>query len=189
MRAHLGVLVGSLVVALVPALPAAAQSLEGGCTVQATSSLDTTTVVDATRSDPFEIDPEGSVSWTATSPGPIKNHTWSIGVRIGTVTVTVAKGGDPNEGGSQSSTGSRTVSDLVESAKASGTPGAGLLRGLRGIYHVTGSIAGQGGACSGDGWVRIAGSPFSSPLGAAGAGVAVIGLLILALSGVAKRPG
>ncbi len=42
--------------------------LNGGCSVNSTSSLDSTVVTDTSRSDPFEIDPEGSLTWMASSP-------------------------------------------------------------------------------------------------------------------------
>jgi hypothetical protein len=41
---------------------ASAQSLDGGCSVNATSDLDETTMTDATREHPFDVDPEGSIS-------------------------------------------------------------------------------------------------------------------------------
>jgi|FLYL01.1.fsa_nt_gi hypothetical protein len=166
--------------------PAVAQSLDGGCTVTATSDVDSTTVVDATRADPFRVNPEERISWVATSPGAIQNHTWSIQVEVGGVGVTVARGGDPNEAGVTTSEGSRSIPELVEQAQQAGVPGAGLLDGLRGIYRVSGSISGEGGSCSGDGYVLIEGSPLESPVGQAGTGVAVVGLGLTLAAGVAR---
>ena len=73
--------------------------LNGGCTVEAQSDVDTTVMTDTTRQDPFEIDPEGGLSWFATSPEPIMDHTWEIWVDVGGFAVVVADGGDTNTAG------------------------------------------------------------------------------------------
>lgn len=175
---------GAIVV--LTALPAAAQSLEGGCTVSATSDVDSTTVVDATRSDPFVIDPEGSIAWQAESPGAITDHTWSIAVEIGGFEVTVAEGGDPNTAGTTVSEGSRSISELLD--RVSAGVGKTLLENVSGIFHVSGSIAGEGaGPCSGNGWVEIEGGVLSGLLGRVAAGVAGLGVLLTGLAGVGKK--
>lgn len=48
--------------------------INGGCTVEATSSVDSTVVTDTSRQEPFQVDPDGSLSWVAASPAPITNH-------------------------------------------------------------------------------------------------------------------
>lgn len=170
------------------ALPAGAQSLEGGCTVTATSDVDQTTVVDATQSDPFDIDPEGSVSWDAKSPGPITNHQWSIAVRLGLLPVTVASGGDPNGDEKTESSGSRSIPGIIEELKARGTPGANLLEGISGKFLVSGEISGDGGACSGSAYVRILGDPLSSPIGQGAAALTGVGALLTLIAAVARKP-
>lgn len=40
-------------------------------------------MLDATREEPFEIDPDGTISWNATSTQPITNHTWVIYSDVG----------------------------------------------------------------------------------------------------------
>ena len=81
------------------AVSAGAQSLEGGCTVDATSDLDETTMTDATRGNPFEVDPEGTIAWVANSPGPIMDHTWVINVDVGGFGVPVARAEIPTPTG------------------------------------------------------------------------------------------
>jgi hypothetical protein len=185
MRA-LRILVAAGALLVLGALPAAAQSLEGGCTVSATSDVDSTTVVDATRSDPFAIDPEGSISWQATSPGAITDHTWSIAVEIGGLEVTVAEGSDPNAAGTTVSEGSRSIPELLD--RVSAGVGKALLENVSGIFHVSGSISGQGaGPCSGDGWVEIEGGVLSGLLGQVAAGVAGLGALLTLVAGVGKK--
>lgn len=177
-----------LAILLFPAGSALAQSLSGGCTVQATSDLDRTTMTDATRANPFDIDPEGQVSWNASSPAAIRNHTWVINVDLGGLGVAVARGSDPNDAGTLSSVGSRTIADLVAIAEAAGVPNARLLGSLRGIYRVFGEITGEGGSCSGDAYVRLSGNPLSEPVGQVAAAVAALGAIMTIGAGVAKKP-
>jgi hypothetical protein len=165
---------------------AMAQSLEGGCTVSATSDLDSTIMTDATRSNPFDIDAEGSISWNATSPEAIMNHNWVINVDIGGFAVPVAKGGDPNTAGVISSVDSKSIPELVQRAKDQGTAGADLLLGLRGIYRVFGNITGTS-SCFGDAYVNVKGSPLTELPGQVAAAVAVLGLILTMLSGMAKK--
>lgn len=169
------------------AVVAQAQSLEGGCGVTANTPLDATIMTDATRDDPFLIDPEGSISWDANSSGPIMNHTWVINVDISGLAVPVARGADPNTDGTVSSVGSRSIPELVEQAKASGVPNAELLAGLRGIYRVFGNITGQGGNCFGDAYIKIVGNPLTQTPGQIGAAITALGALMLLGSGVAKK--
>lgn len=187
MRQLLALVFGLLAV-LAFSIPAAAQSLEGGCTVSASSDLDSTSVVDASQGDPFDIDPEGSISWNANSPGPITNHTWVINVELGGIDIPVADGGDPNTGESTSSVGSRSLPEIIEDVTARGAAGAGLLEDLSGVFHVSGEISGEGGACSGDAYVRILGNPLANPIGQAGAAATGVGALVTILSAFARKP-
>jgi hypothetical protein len=179
------VLIG-LIVLMGLAVSASAQSLEGGCTVNATSDLDQTTMTDATRGNPFDVDPEGSISWVATSPGPIMDHTWVINVDIGGFGIPVARGGDPNTAGTQSSEGDRSIAELIDEAEAEGVPNAQLLGSLRGIYRVFGSIDGTD-SCSGDAYVFIRGNPLTELVGQVAAGMTVVGAAMVVGSGVRKR--
>lgn len=176
--------VGGLVA--VAANVALAQSLDGGCTVSATSDLDSTNMTDATRSNPFDIDAEGTISWNATSPQVIMNHNWVINIDIGGFAVPVAKGGDPNTAGTLSSVDTKTIPELVQRAEDQGAAGADLLLGLRGIYRVFGDITGTT-SCSGDAYVNIKGNPLTELPGQIAAGLAVLGLILTMLSGVAKK--
>lgn len=168
------------------AVSAGAQSLEGGCSVNAASDLDETTMIDATRGNPFDVDPEGSISWVANSPGPIMDHTWVINVDIGGFGLPVARGGDPNTAGTQTSEGERSIPELIEDAEASGVPNAQLLGSLRGIYRVFGRIEGTD-SCSGDGFVLIQGNPLTELVGQVAAGMTVVGAGMVIGSGVKKK--
>lgn len=166
---------------------AMAQSLDGGCTVSATSDLDTTTMLDATQADPFDIDPEGTIAWNARSPEAIMDHNWVINVDIGGFGVPVAKGGDPNTAGTLDSVDERSIPELIERAKAAGVPNADMLAELRGIYRVFGDITGTS-SCSGDAYVNIVGNPLEALVGQIAAGIAALGLILVIWSGVAKKP-
>jgi hypothetical protein len=48
-----------------------------------------------------------------------------------------------------------------------------------GLYYLSGAISGVGGSCSGSVWIKVIGSPIGTILWYLGAGILVIGLLIL----------
>ncbi len=182
MKRLLVVLAMALVLAVVAA-PVWAQQLTGGCSAFGDSGVDQTNVVDATRSNPFEIDPEGSVSYRATSPGPIKNHTWEVWVDVGGFRITIADGGDPNDDEDTETAGVESVPENIDEVESNPLVGE-----LIGIYLVGGSIAGEGGECSGNAYVLIPGNPLGSTAGKVGAGLAVLGFVGFAAAGFAKRP-
>lgn len=164
-----------------------AQSLDGGCTVSATSDLDSTTMLDATREDPFEIDPDGTISWNATSTQPITNHTWVIYSDVGGFGVPVARGGEPNTAGTLTSIGTRSIPEELAEAQAEGVPNARLLGSMRGIYRVYGDISGSS-SCSGEAYVLLRGNPLTELVGQVALAIAVLGALLVVGGGVAKSP-
>lgn len=126
--------------------------LNGGCTVEAASDIDSTVVTDTSRSNPFDIEPDGGLSWIASSPGPITDHEWEIWVVIAGFEWVVADGGDPNSDMDTTNEGDEpTVRGYVEDL--------GFRAGdqIRGVYEVGGFIDGEGGSCDGFGFVNIAG--------------------------------
>ncbi|MEX0797047.1 MAG: hypothetical protein WD274_10160 [Acidimicrobiia bacterium] len=126
--------------------------LNGGCTVEALSDLDTTVVTDTSRANPFAIDPDGGLSWVATSPGPITDHEWEIWVVIGGYEFVVADGGDPN--GDMTTSNNGDVPDVRAYVEDLGFRAATQIQG---IYEVGGYIDGEGGSCDGFGFVKIEG--------------------------------
>jgi hypothetical protein len=156
--------------------------LNGGCTVEATSSVDSTVVTDTSRQDPFQIDPEGSLSWVAASPAPITNHFWEIYVDIGGFPVVIASNveAEPNLDEDTENAGdvpnvSAYVADVSDYAGVE----------LDGVFEVGGNIEGDGGACDGFGFVELTAGPFTTLISQIAAGVgliALIGLLGLAFN-------
>jgi hypothetical protein len=143
--------------------------LNGGCSVEAASDLDTTVVTDTSRANPFDIDPDGGLSWLASAPGPITDHEWEIWVVIGGFEYVVADGAESNSDLS-------TINEGDEPDVRAYVEDLGFRAGdqIRGVYEVGGFIDGEGGACDGFGFVRIEG-PF---LGTIASWVALIVALI-----------
>jgi hypothetical protein len=143
--------------------------LNGGCSVEAASDLDTTVVTDTSRANPFDIDPDGGLSWLASAPGPITDHEWEIWVVIGGFEYVVADGAESNSDLS-------TINEGDEPDVRAYVEDLGFRAGdqIQGVYEVGGFIDGEGGACDGFGLVRIEG-PF---LGTIASWVALVVALI-----------
>jgi hypothetical protein len=121
--------------------------IDGGCTVTATSDLDTTTVTDTSRGDPFQIAESGNLAWTATSPEVFEDYEWNLDVVLGGFALTVASGTEPNEAGDVEN--GNDVADIGVFAAERGID----LGFYSGVYEVRGSA----GTCDGFGFVRIVG--------------------------------
>ncbi|HEY7470098.1 MAG TPA: hypothetical protein VIC07_11295 [Acidimicrobiia bacterium] len=147
--------------------------LHGGCTVEATSDVDSTVVTDTSRQDPFEIDPDGSLSWMATSPAPIMNHLWEIYVDVGGFQVVIADNEEPEPNTDANTQNSGDVADLSAYVEEVSNY-AGVE--LAGVLLVGGSIDGEGGACDGFGFVHLVNDPLATLIGQV---AAVVGLLSL----------
>ena len=156
--------------------------LNGGCTVQAQTSVpDTTFVTDTSKQDPFLIDPNGSLTWQATSPVAFMDYDWDLWVDIGGFAVGLDSGHEDNEGGSQNNVGN--VPNISQYAEARGID----ISQLRGVYKVGGEAA---DTCSGFGFVELIADPLetlASKIALAVAILATIILLLVALTG-RRRP-
>jgi hypothetical protein len=150
--------------------------INGGCTVEATSSVDSTTVIDTSRQDPFQVDPDGSLSWVATSPAPITNHFWNIHVEIGGFSVTIADNDEPEPNLDEDTENTGEVADL-SAYIAEVSEAAGLE--LDGVFEVGGDIEGDGGACDGFGFVELTAPPLSTLISQVAAGVGLVALISL----------
>jgi hypothetical protein len=146
--------------------------LNGGCTVEAQSDVDSTIMTDTTRQQPFEVDPEGGLSWSATSPEPIMDHTWEIWVDVGGFQIVVAEGSHPNSDGNTENAGDvPDISVYVEEVTSiSGQQ-------IRGVVEVGGSIEGEGGSCDGFAFVRLTAGFFETLISQFAAGLALIALI------------
>lgn len=170
----------ALALIVVGALGAAAVGengrLDGTCTVASQSSVDSTTVVDTSKSDPFDIDPDGSLSWQAASDPAITEHNWEISVEFAGFDIPMESGGDPNE--DESPGNSDTIEDLTayiqEVTDISGQE-------VRGVFKVGGFIAQDTTViCDGFAFVHLTSdSPLESLVSKVAAGLALLSLLLL----------
>lgn len=119
--------------------------LNGGCTVNASSDLDSTTVTDSSRSDPFEIDANGGLTWEATSPEAFMDYEWEIHTIVGGITVPIESDTEANDAGDTQNGGD--VSDVGALAESRGID----LDLYTGVYVVGGDAA----SCDGFGFVKI----------------------------------
>ena len=150
--------------------------INGGCTVEASSNVDTTVVTDTSRSNPFVVEPEGPLSWESTSPGPITDHVWEIYVVVGGFNWVVASGADANSDMDTVNEGDEpSLEGYVE--QLTGQTGSQI----RGVYEVGGFIDGTGGACDGFGFVKIDGSFFGTIISWVALAVLLLSLIIFFL--------
>lgn len=142
--------------ALILLLPASASAFPlSNCTLDLSSLdangnvLDTATAggADATQTDPFLVDWDGTVAWAGTMGSQvIMDHQWGVSVFN---VPTPLSGGDPNTGGDTNGDGTVQV-------------GANLPFRFTGLFYVSGQIAGTGGSCAGSGWMKLTGDAFGT---------------------------
>jgi hypothetical protein len=153
-------------VALGPA-PAGAVNLTGGCQGQGTSfDAEHTQIMAATApspepgtsGNPFLVDYDGTVEYAGTGPLMI-NHHWEIKV----FGITVKSGGSPNGTQQTATIGIADVSDYLPFK-------------ITGVYYVEGGIAGEGGACDGDAFMKLVGSPVGTIPWIVAVGLIAVGL-------------
>jgi len=155
--------------------------LNGGCEVQAQTSVpDTTFVTDTSKQDPFSIDPNGSLTWGATSPVAFMDYDWDLWVEIGGFQVPLDSGHEGNEGGSQINGGN--VPNVTQYADARGID----ISQLRGVYKVGGQAA---DTCAGFGFVELIADPLETTIAKIALAVAILALIMLLIAALRKRGG
>lgn len=155
--------------------------LNGGCEVQAQTSVpDTTFVTDTSKQDPFMIDPNGSLAWGATSPVAFMDYDWDLWVEIGGFQVPLDSGHEGNEGGSQVNGGN--VPNVTQYADARGID----ISQLRGVYKVGGQAA---DTCAGFGFVELIADPLETTIAKIALAVAILALIMLLIAALRKRGG
>lgn len=183
---------GTLTIALVITIPLAAWGglgfgeinetgrVDGGCEVVAASDIDATTVTDTRRVDPFEIDPDGGLTWEATSPSVLMDYPWVIWTEIGGFEVTLdSEDSEPNEDEVLQNGGD--MSHVTAYAASRGID----VDELRGVFIVGGEAA---STCDGFGFVSIVAEPFATLASKIAAVVALLALLALFLLALTRRP-
>ncbi|MCI0679348.1 MAG: hypothetical protein L0Z63_09960 [Actinobacteria bacterium] len=153
--------------------------LNGGCQVIADSDLDSTTVVDSSRRNPFLIDPQGGLSWAAMSPVVFMDYDWQMWVDLGGAQVELDSDHEDNEGGSV--VNADDVPNITEYAEARGIP----IDQMRGVYKVGGFAA----TCDGFGFVEIVSEPLETLAAKIAAGVGGLALILLLVAALTGRGG
>jgi hypothetical protein len=127
---------------------------------------------ESTPADPIRIDPEADAVIRVTVFGDgIDGRSGRVWIELGGVPVFIERGTAAGE--------MYEEFDLRDNGFAD-------LGGAPGIYHVGGEIE---GVCSIDGYIRILGNPWTSPIGPAAAGAIAIGLLMTWGAGRPPRSG
>ena len=154
--------------------------LNGGCEVQAQTSVpDSTVVTDTSKQDPFLIDPHGSLIWAATSPVAFDDYPWKIWVEIGGARITLdSEESEDNDGGSQINGGD--VANVEAYAAERGID----ISQLRGVYKVGGDAA---NTCDGFGFVKLIADPLETIIAKVAAGLAILLTIILLVVGFTGR--
>lgn len=101
---------------------------------------------DSTKTEPFRVDWDGQVHWSGSTKPTVLDNSWHIDVYM---LSTPMRGGGANEDRGKQGSGDITF------AKSSPFR-------FTGLYYVSGEFSGDGGSCSGNGWVRLIGNPLAT---------------------------
>jgi hypothetical protein len=181
-------LVAGFALALTPTSPAGASSLTG-CSGSAASLDGSGNVIDSanaaggavtdtmtgqpafTKKNPFVVDNRGVVEYQGRTDAVITDHSWSVSL----LGLEVLSGGSANESQTQEDSGSVDLDDKLPVK-------------FTGLIRVEGTLSGTGGECTGDGFIKLQGNPFASPVTWAGLTAASAGGLGIFLSLPRVRP-
>ena len=162
---------------VLPAVAAGAATATSGCKGDATSfdkdgkQLDTVTAPGegGTSSNPFEVDPEGTVKWNATADPAIPDGgTWTVETKS---TPKLSFSGD---GGLSDDSGTENLKDHL----VVDVPLLGETRVASGKFYVKVVVEGGGASCTFSGYVKLNGSPLGTPLFWGGVILGVGGLVL-----------
>ncbi len=185
-RAPRGALVGvclllAAAALLLTARPADAATINGSCSATAASfasgvdpddpaSLaidaieipENSSVDNGTKGNPFELDSQGSVAWSGQTSMAATNHSWSVDFLV--AGVGSLDDSDPNDDDERSDSGVKDMADIFPAD-------------ITGLVKVNGTFTSDGGTCTGDGWIKLIGSPTGTIPWIGGLAAGAIGLL------------
>ena len=179
------VLVAAMVATVFVGVPLANSADATGCQGRAASFDSSGDIVDrvqapgkgGTESDPFNIDPEGSVEWAGSTDSVITTGSWSVS------TVGFSRSGDlTNEEGKKAAAGTVDIGGDIWTASV-----AKVLLSGKTVYKVTANVTGDGGSCTGTAYITGVGDPAFTPLWLIGLVLMVIGTAALLLAIVGTR--
>jgi hypothetical protein len=121
---------------------------------------------DATQVAPLQVHWDGTINWSgATGSQAVTGTSWHVDV-FGLPT--------PMRGGDENVNGTTTADDSIRLSQAVPFRFTGLL-------HVSGQLSGDGGRCSGEGWVRVLGDPVSTLPFLVALALVLVGVVLLAV--------
>jgi hypothetical protein len=121
---------------------------------------------DASQAEPLQVSWDGAISWSgSTGARPIPGATWHIDV-FGVPTS--LRGDDQDQAGGVSGEGSIRINEAVPFQ-------------FTGLFHVSGKLSGEGGTCTGEGWVRLNGDPMSTLPFLVSLGLVLVGAVLVAV--------
>ena len=149
-----GVIVGAVLFASVAAAPAPAVTASGCSGKAASTTKDGAALHEVsgpgpggTRSDPFRVDRDGTVTWSGETTQVIRNGKWTVKAWPTSISDRIG-----NDSGLTTKSGVDKVSDRLPVK-------------MPGLFFVKVTLTGGDGAsCVASGWVKIAGSPAFTPL-------------------------
>jgi hypothetical protein len=121
---------------------------------------------DASQEAPLQVHGGGTIRWGgATGAQAIGGTSWHVDV-FGLPTP--LRGADQNEDGDTSGDGSIRISEAVPFR-------------FTGLYHVSGRLSGEGGSCTGEGWVRVVGDPMTTLPFLVALALVLVGVVLVAV--------
>ena len=124
-----------------------------------------------TRDNPLVVDPNGTVTWTGSTGGSVKDGTYHVEI----FGVPTPIQGPINSSGSTAS-GSVDLGDI-------------LPFDLVGVAYVSGALdVGGSPYCEGSGWIKLVGDPVGTPGFVGGAGLALVGIATVLTSVRGRHP-
>jgi hypothetical protein len=121
---------------------------------------------DATQAAPLQVSWDGTIEWSGSSGAQaIRGAGWHVDV-FGLPTS--LRGDDPNQDGGTSAAESIRISEAVPFQ-------------FTGLFYVSGQLSGEGGTCTGEGWVRVLGDPMSTLPFLVSLALVLVGAVLLAV--------
>lgn len=154
--------------------------LNGGCSVSATSPIDSTVVTDTSPSDPFSLDPDGGVSWIGSSPTVFQDFEWEVWVDFAGFPIVLEDGFEDNDDGDTTTEGA--VANVTAYGDEQGIP----MDELRGVFIVGGFAS----TCDGFAFLELVSEGFlETTVAKVAAAVALLTLIALIAVAISGRRG
>lgn len=162
MRARRLAVIGAAAMGVLLVAAPASAVVTGPCDGSVTIAAVTYGPENDTPENPIVVPAERSgltAEWEGSTGVPITNHSGQVGIVVGPTTVQIADWSGENADEETEASGSYQFASLPT-----------FVTNLTGLYEVTATHAGTGGACAGSVMVLMEGNPLTTPVGAASVG-------------------